>query len=87
MRIKDASSRARVVEAQSMSEAPENQRFNPKGVGSEAHKGSRAQRVAPSASSARTPQLFSATHLERGSPAGGRKLRGQHEQAGCIGST
>eukprot|EP00969_Alexandrium_andersonii_P059282 2610877-Alexandrium_andersonii.AAC.1 len=67
MRIKDVSSRARIVEAQSMSEVLENQGFDPKGIGSEAQKGSRAQRVAPSASAARAPQLFPATHLE-GSP-------------------
>eukprot|EP00969_Alexandrium_andersonii_P224618 9920196-Alexandrium_andersonii.AAC.1 len=65
MRIKDASSRARVVEAQSMSEALENQGFNPKGIGSEVQKGSRAQCVAPSMPFARAPQLFS-TSLREG---------------------
>eukprot|EP00969_Alexandrium_andersonii_P254272 11238463-Alexandrium_andersonii.AAC.1 len=58
MRIKDASSRARIVEAQSMSEALENQGFNPKGIGSEVQKGSWVQRVAPSMPFARAPQLF-----------------------------
>eukprot|EP00969_Alexandrium_andersonii_P223744 9881708-Alexandrium_andersonii.AAC.1 len=53
MRIKGAPSRARIVEAQSVSEALEHRGFNPRGVGSEAQKGSRAQRVAPSASSVR----------------------------------
>eukprot|EP00969_Alexandrium_andersonii_P304304 13451176-Alexandrium_andersonii.AAC.1 len=57
LRIEDASSLARVVEAQSTSEALENQGFNPKGIGSEAQKGSRAQRAAPSASSARAAAI------------------------------
>eukprot|EP00969_Alexandrium_andersonii_P277743 12277244-Alexandrium_andersonii.AAC.1 len=64
-----------------MSEALENQGFNPKGVGSEAQKGSWAQRVAPSVPSARAPQLSSVAHLEGG---GGGALRGQLEQAGCV---
>eukprot|EP00969_Alexandrium_andersonii_P254952 11271096-Alexandrium_andersonii.AAC.1 len=64
MRIKDASPRARIVEAQSMSEALENQGINPKGIGSEVPKGSRAQSVAPSMPFVRAPQLFSASLQE-----------------------
>eukprot|EP00969_Alexandrium_andersonii_P355536 15444627-Alexandrium_andersonii.AAC.1 len=69
MRMRDASSRVRIVKAQSMSEALANQMFapfTPKGAGSEAQKGSRAQRVVPNASASRAPKLFLAR-----SPAGG----------------
>eukprot|EP00969_Alexandrium_andersonii_P150604 6659593-Alexandrium_andersonii.AAC.1 len=59
MRIKDASSRARIVESQSMTEALENQGFNPKGVGSEVPKSARAQCAAQCLPSMRAPQLFS----------------------------
>eukprot|EP00969_Alexandrium_andersonii_P253023 11183049-Alexandrium_andersonii.AAC.1 len=53
-----------------MSEALENQGFNLKGIGSEAPKGSRAQRVVPSMPLMRAPQLFSAP-LQEGAVATG----------------
>eukprot|EP00969_Alexandrium_andersonii_P264078 11671877-Alexandrium_andersonii.AAC.1 len=68
-----------------MSEALENQGFNPKGVGSEVPKGSRAQCAVPCMPSLRALQLFSAS-LQRGSVGPGGRALGQVEQAGCTGS-
>eukprot|EP00969_Alexandrium_andersonii_P134659 5957577-Alexandrium_andersonii.AAC.1 len=82
MRIKDASPRARVVGAQ---KALEKQGFNPKGIGSEAQKGSRAQRVAPSMSSTRAAAV--SCFPSGGAAAASGASRDQFEQAGCIGST
>eukprot|EP00969_Alexandrium_andersonii_P137379 6076326-Alexandrium_andersonii.AAC.1 len=65
MRIKDASSRARIVESQSMSEALENQGFNPKGVGSEVPKSARVQHAVQCVPSMRAPQLFFPCHAQR----------------------
>eukprot|EP00969_Alexandrium_andersonii_P363725 15462560-Alexandrium_andersonii.AAC.1 len=79
MRIRGASSIARVLEAQSTSEALEKQGFNPKSTGSDAQTDSRAQRAAPSASASRAPQLFLAR-----TPLGGGKLRFQPERARSI---
>eukprot|EP00969_Alexandrium_andersonii_P156035 6898500-Alexandrium_andersonii.AAC.1 len=57
-----------------MSEALENQGFNPNGISSEVPEGSRAQCVVTSMPSLRAPQLFSAP-LQEGSvgPGGGAR--------------
>eukprot|EP00969_Alexandrium_andersonii_P047818 2098604-Alexandrium_andersonii.AAC.1 len=75
MRIKDASSRARIVEAQSVSEALENQGFNPKGHRFRGSEGfSSAVRCAKYVARARAPQLFPASLLEGAATARGRRV-------------
>eukprot|EP00969_Alexandrium_andersonii_P220880 9755708-Alexandrium_andersonii.AAC.1 len=59
-----------------MSEALENQGFNPKGVGSEVPKSARVQHAVQCVPSMRAPQLFSVSRpVASASPAG--EARGQ----------
>eukprot|EP00969_Alexandrium_andersonii_P044277 1943181-Alexandrium_andersonii.AAC.1 len=69
-----------------MSEALENQGFNPKGVGSEVPKSARVQHAVQCVPSMRAPQLFSVSHPAAPVGAAG-EARGQFERPGGSSSS